>query len=185
MLENTRSYVSIKPGETKVLKKGVKIVSVMNFGNVTYSAPCFPGLASEDAQCYKMMWGHSKEGSVLDLDARINYIEVLGVKYNFTNLEIYREVSHGYINSTEYDTNRFTDLLTSTLPASLIKGIDISIYIPSSSYGRVEYTLKFQTVQSVAASMEMKITGRGFLYGTYIRPVSCDDGTGTNDTPAT
>lgn len=166
--DTQRKFIIIRPGETRALPKGAKIVSAVNYGNVTVISEC-GDLPIEDAQCYLMRWGVSKNDyNNLDKDSTINYIKILGVQYN-----INRNIDDEYQFPTG-DTNDLEDALKSVIPVGLMK-IESITYTNNSS-GRREFTLRFSSIPSISDTIEMKITGRGFSYGAYVKPVKIECG---------
>ena len=56
-----KTYLSIKPGETKVIKKSAKVSSVINYGNVTYTSTCGALPSATAAQSYQLSFGSSAD----------------------------------------------------------------------------------------------------------------------------
>jgi hypothetical protein len=77
MASTTTKTLVVKAGETGILKKNVKIISVGQIGNPDIEAPCFPDILAnlEQYQCYYFAWeqdssggtGPWEQGSVLSI----------------------------------------------------------------------------------------------------------------------
>lgn len=174
-----KSYLSIRPGETKVLSKGSKILSVINYGNVQYTNTCadFSSLV-ENASCYNLIWGMSRDNyEAMDKESRIKYISILGIHYQIEQV-IWEELDGGVLSSgNTLDDNSLTTILQGLIPQSLMKIHDINSYIPSNS-GRAVFTLNFQTTPTIADTIEMYLVGNGYENGLYVKPVLSPDGCG-------
>lgn len=179
------SYISIKPGETKVLKKSAKIISAINYGNVNYVSTCMD-FNTENAQCYKMRWSSARSGASTAAplyDIMLNYISILGVKY-MLNINPEEEYS---ISS---DTNIVENLMRSIVPQSLMKINNITVWTGSGAT-RFEFTMLFQSIPSIADTIEMKISeiegsghdGSFVESGLYIKPITAT-GCTAEDSPA-
>jgi hypothetical protein len=162
-----KSYLSIKPGETKILKKSSNILSVVNYGSVNYTSTCgdFSNKV-ENALCYRLTWATNTGGgpALSDTNTNINYIEILGTQYlvnKAANME-----HDGPPNYS--DNNRLEEFLRGIIPQSIMKIYDITTSVTGS--GAQNNYLHFQSIGSIADTIMMKITGGGFDDGLYIRP---------------
>lgn len=173
-------YITIKPGETRAIPKGAKIVSAVNYGNVNFASTCNTEIIVEDAQCYKMRWAtaiyQGTQGDKVPLyKVKLDYIKILGVKY-VLNIDPEDEfTSPGVV-----DTNTVENKMRSVIPQSLMK-IE-SLTVPSNLSRRYAFTLKFQSVPSVADTIEMNIKategdGSFIESGLFIRPIKVVCGT--------
>ena len=174
----TKSYISIKPGETKALKKNTKILAAINYGNVSYTSGCmdFP---VEDAVCYRLVWATNAGGgpALSDTNTNIDHIEILGTKYLINkgaNME--HDGPPNY-----FDNNRLEDFLKTIIPQNIMKIYNITTSVTAGS--TQNNYLHFQTIESVANTIVLKITGGGFEDGLYIKPTlstgNCGDGSST------
>lgn len=180
-----KSYLSIKPGETKILKKNVKILSVINYGGVNYNSTCNDFSDKEEAAaCYKLRWSTAREkgadGTSTPLYRMIiNYMEILGTRY-IINKDPEEEVGSLL---TGMDTDKIQTYLTTTIPQSLIKISDLTYWAPGSGR-RYEFTLYFQSIPSIAETIEMKLSetahtgydGSFVENGLFVKPILIDCG---------
>lgn len=187
-----KQYLTIRPGETAVIKKNAKILSVINYGGVQYTAPCFDLQSLEQtANCYSLSWSTAAwNGSGSDAnplyDTMINFISVLGVQYDINKSGDFEIEGTG---GSAQDKDKLQDFLISTIPQGLLRIFDLTVFSDQNSH-RHTYSLHFQTTTSVAETIEMKISelpnsgqDAGFVNGLYIRPVLSSGNCG--DTPQT
>lgn len=174
-LNDQRQYISIKPGETKILPKDAKIISAVNYGNVNFTSSCNLDIPFEDADCYKMMWSTAKavnpdpEKAPL-YHVKLDYIIILGVKY-ILNIDPENEISGGL------DTNVVENMLRSLIPQSIMK--ITSLVVDGTWARRYPFTLSFQTTESIAETimLNIKSTGSDGSFsesGLFLKPIKTD-----------
>lgn len=56
-------YITVRPGETKVIKKSATILSVINDKNVTYTSTCGNLPTPEILKCYDLHWTYINNGN--------------------------------------------------------------------------------------------------------------------------
>ena len=170
----TKSYISIKPGETKALKKSTKILAAINYGNVSYTSNCMD-FTVENAQCYRLVWATTigNSAALADSNTVINYIEILGTQYTINKNA---NMEHG--GPPYYaDNSQLEVFLKSVLPQNLMKIFDITTSVTGGS--TENNYLHFQTIASIADTITMKITGGGFEDGLFIKPTLSPSNCGT------
>lgn len=158
-----KHYLSIKPGETKVIKKSAKILSVINYGGVNSTTTCGALPAAENALCYEIGWTVNRNtvgNHVLEYTSTtLDYIEILGIKYNINILAA-----------------NYTDILEKirlVVPDSLMHSVSYGNNTLDELYKIWFY---FQTIPNVADSIIYYFTsGSEFPTGFFIKPkvVTC------------
>lgn len=168
-----KSYLSIKPGETKVLKKSAKILSAINYGGVSYTSTC-GDIVVENALCYVMSWSSSASASGTAsplFHATINYIEILGVQYLINKDIDYEKTGFGG------DSDNLQNFLTALIPQGLLRIFDLTVFSDDAGH-RHTYNMHFQSIPSIAETIEMKISetdesgsDAGYINGLYVKPI--------------
>lgn len=156
-----KQYLSIKPGETKVIKKSAKITGVINYGNMSYTSTCGALPAAQNALCYVISWGTNKDtrgNNLLELgNTYLEYIEILDIKYS--------------INILANDEAGIMTKMLQSVPDSLMHNVT---YISNDSeFDNISKTFfNFQSVPTVAETIIYHFTdGTEFSGGFYVKPV--------------
>lgn len=154
--------IIIKAGESAVLPKRAKIISVVSYNNATIvGGECLSLPVPEQAACYEVMYGVSNTtGPALeDATAYIAYIEILGVRYTAATLLASNIVA-------------IENFITSNIPKSILRYEKTEVADTAPNFGaRDLIRIVFKMSPVAAESMMIKLIGTGFENGAYVKPV--------------
>lgn len=169
-------YLTIKAGDTGVLRKNVRILSVVSDGNAEADSDCITLPEAEPLVCFSLKWAvESDEGggtgpwSIGDTDALITDIIIANTTYS-VNLPI-----DGGNNDVVFPAaNNPSDLeiyIAANIPSSVMTPVDLS----SNPVGeRREMTFLFKAAESIGSQVYFRFTGPGFTDGALIYAQLCD-----------
>lgn len=167
-----KHFLSITPGETKVIKKSATVLSVINYGGVSYTTTCGALPAAENALCYNAIFSiNDNQGASPNLEAPDSY---------FSSLEVLGKIYTANIVMMGSPELAIRDFILQTVPQGIFKLKSIVIDFVGE---RSTYLIYFQTIPVVVDTIKIKITGPGYDNGLYVLPkeLSCD----SLPTPAT
>lgn len=156
--------VTIEPGESFTLPPGAELIYTSDNSGLTSDCVLPP---EQDLNCYIFSvtvdnddnTGHPMDES----DAIFDFVEVLGTQYpmNFT-------------------INRSTTSMFVELDNSLPEGLIEVTYVDRRIFDkRNQYYITVRVLESIADTVEFKISGRGYETGAYLKLTLTDDCTYT------
>lgn len=168
--------ITIKPGETVVLPKGAVVKSMIYDGAISVSSTCDNLPEPQAYSCYVLDFSsNDNKNASPNLegeDTNITYLEIAGVKYNgpisLNHISVPGDCDAGDIMKTLL-TNWF-----SSVPPQTIFNLD-RVDVDCTGE-RASISVFFKSVDSIANSIKLKITGPGFPNGLFVLPANAGDG---------
>jgi len=158
--------IILHPGEQVVLPSSTVIDELILIGSISVSSTCNDLPVPTSQQCYAMQWGASVDAAsnytLEHSEAFVNYIKIGGVQYDIG------------IDPTDPGGTLTVAFMN---VAAMAPGIfDFVSLTTTGLANRYDSTLLFKSVASIAAGIELNITGDSFpTNGLFVRPFESED----------
>lgn len=163
------NYLTILPGQTQIIKKSAKILSILNNGGVNYTSSCGTLPAPSPFQCYEMHWAtldtNSSGTQPYDITDGfiVKYLFIAGVKHTLP------------VVANSFTAQHLVDYITANnMPFMLnMVSTEAAPGLSANFIGGRERKILFKTAASIGDNMYIEIAAAG-TSNFRIYPVAYD-----------